>query len=107
MISDIGAVPEELEVDGGACANNFLMQFQSDITGLTVARPKVLETTAMGAAMLAGLYIGFFSDAGSLLETRETERVFTPQMDRAEVNALLEGWSRAVFRSLDWERANK
>ena len=103
IISDIGVRPDELSVDGGACANNFLMQFQSDITGLTVARPKVLETTAMGAAMLAGLYVGFFADANTLLSHRETERRFVPNMDRDEAQKLLDGWSRAVSRSLDWE----
>ncbi|MBR0235542.1 MAG: glycerol kinase GlpK [Clostridia bacterium] len=104
MMEEIGAVPYELEVDGGASANNFLMQFQSDITGLTVARPRLLETTAAGAAMLAGLYVGYFDSAEEIIRTREIERRFEPKMAKSDVSRLLEGWNKAVFRALDWEK---
>ncbi len=103
MISDIGTAPDVLKVDGGACANNFLMQFQADIMGLPIARPKVLETTAMGAAMLAGLYVGFYRDEASVTNSSEVERVFTPKMDKTAAKRLLDGWNKAVWRALDWE----
>ena len=104
MMSEIGAVPYELEVDGGASANNFLMQFQADITGLTVARPRLLETTAAGAAMLAGLYVGYFEGIDELVRSREIDRRFEPKMKKSEVDRLLDGWNKAVFRALDWEK---
>lgn len=102
IFSDIGTTPRELRVDGGACANNFLMQFQSDITGLTIVRPRVLETTAMGVAMLAGLYVGFYPSMDAVAH-REFERRFDPMMDAGEAKRLLRGWNRAVWRALDWE----
>jgi len=102
IFSDIGTTPRELRVDGGACANNFLMQFQSDITGLTIVRPRVLEATAMGVAMLAGLYVGFYPSMNAMAH-REIERRFEPKMDKGEAQRLLRGWNRAVWRALDWE----
>ncbi|MBQ0124801.1 MAG: glycerol kinase GlpK [Clostridiales bacterium] len=103
MAADIGTVPEELHVDGGACANNFLMQFQADITKMTVARPKVLEATAMGAAMLAGLYTGFFPSYASCRAGTVIDRKFFPKMSDDIVKKNLAGWNRAVWRALDWE----
>ena len=104
MIADVGEPPKELEVDGGACANNFLMQFQADITGITVARPKLLEATAAGAAMLAGHYVGFYPDLSAIAASRVIERRFEPKMPREEAEKLLAGWNRAVWRALDWEK---
>ncbi|MBR7083369.1 MAG: glycerol kinase GlpK [Clostridia bacterium] len=104
MTTDIGAPPVELEVDGGACANNFLMQFQADITGITVARPELLEATAAGAAMLAGHYVGFFGSLDDIAAARVIERRFAPKMARDEAERLLAGWNRAVWRALDWEK---
>ena len=104
MIADCGSRPESLQVDGGASANGFLMQFQADITGIPVVRPRVLETTAMGAALLAGLGAGIY---GSLEETAkgwQKDLEFTPRMDEATRRLNLKGWHKAVERSKDWAR---
>jgi glycerol kinase len=87
-----------LRVDGGAASNNFLMQFQSDILNIDVERPKMIETTAAGAAYLAGLGSGFWKSASELTECREVERVFSPAMDKAEREGLYRGWKEAVAR---------
>ena len=102
MIRDIGFTPEEMKVDGGAAANGFLMQFQSDISGIRLARPRVLETTAAGAAMLAGLTCGYFRSASELTAMDRTDRVFSPTMDRARAADMVKMWHKAVSRSLDW-----
>ena len=104
MIADCGSRPESLQVDGGASANGFLMQFQADITGIPVVRPRVLETTAMGAALLAGLGVGIY---GSLEETAkgwQKDLEFTPRMDEATRRLNLKGWHKAVERSKDWAK---
>jgi glycerol kinase len=85
-----------LRVDGGASANNFLMQFQSDILGVTVDRPKVIETTALGAALLAGLGVGLWKSEHDLERVRRTDRVFRPRMAPEQREALYQGWRRAV-----------
>jgi len=85
-----------LRVDGGASANNFLMQFQSDILGVTVDRPKVIETTALGAALLAGLGVGLWKSERDLERVRRTDRVFRPRMAPEQREALYQGWRRAV-----------
>jgi glycerol kinase len=85
-----------LRVDGGASANNFLMQFQSDILGVTVDRPKVIETTALGAALLAGLGAGLWKSERALEQVRRTDRVFRPRMAPEQREALYQGWRRAV-----------
>jgi len=94
---------KSLAVDGGACANNFLMQFQSDINCTTVIRPKVLETTALGAAYLAGLAVGFWPDVDALREQWSVDRVFNPALSEEQVNRLLHHWHKAVERALHWE----
>ncbi len=102
MGKDAGHQPEQLQVDGGASANGFLMQFQADISGIPVVRPKVLETTALGAALLAGLGAGVY---GSLEETARVwkkDLEFTPKMDEATRLLEMGGWHRAVERSLNW-----
>ena len=102
MIRDGGSRPQQLQVDGGASANAFLMQFQADISGIPVVRPRVLETTALGAALLAGLGSGVY---GSLEETAGVWRKdleFTPHMDEATRLLNLKGWHKAVERSLNW-----
>jgi len=91
-----------LRVDGGAAVNNLLMQFQADVLGVPVVRPQVTETTALGAAYLAGLAAGFWAHPEELRAKREGDTRFEPQMsaaDRAERRAL---WSRAVERSKGW-----
>ena len=91
-----------VRVDGGASANNFLLEFQADILGLEIMRPMCVETTALGAAFLAGLGVGYYSDAGSIRSDWKPERRFTPAMEPARREALLRGWHRAVERSLRW-----
>ena len=93
----------ELRVDGGACANNFLMQFQSDILGVPVERPKIIETTAMGAAYLAGLAVGFWKDQSMIAERRKINRRFTPEMNEDKRHKLYNGWQKAVKRAQQWE----
>ena len=99
MVADAGVPLEELRVDGGACANDFLMQFQADLLGIPVDRPAMVETTAAGSAFLAGLAVGFWSDPGELAGARATERRFEPTMSRDQADALYDGWKQAVARA--------
>jgi glycerol kinase len=101
MESDSGIAPEVLRVDGGACENDFLMQFQADILGIAVERPPVLEVTAKGAAVLAGLGVGFWNDA-SELEAAGAGTLFEPHMSADERDARYRDWRRAVERSRAW-----
>lgn len=91
-----GAPVSELRVDGGACVNDLLMQFQADLLGVPVVRPKVIETTALGAAYLAGLATGVFGSLDELSEQWQVQRRFLPTMPRARAQALMEGWEHAV-----------
>jgi glycerol kinase len=102
MESDSGKKSTELRVDGGAVANNALMQFQADIFGSHVIRPKVLETTALGAAYLAGLAVGFWKDIEEVKKQWAVEKKFEPSMDKKEVASLLSFWKKAVERSRGW-----
>ena len=104
MIADCGSRPESLQVDGGASANGFLMQFQADITGIPVIRPRVLETTALGAALLAGLGAGIFSSLEETTKIWQKDLEFTPRMDDATRLLNLKGWHSAVERSLGWAK---
>jgi glycerol kinase len=105
MEADSGIRIAELRVDGGACANNLLMQFQADILGVDVVRPQVAETTALGAAYLAGLAVGYWKDIGELKEQWKLEHRFTPSMPVAEVDACLAGWKRAINAAKAWADA--
>lgn len=96
MESDSGIPVHALRVDGGAAANDFLMQFQSDILGIPVERPTVNETTALGAAYLAGLAVGYWTSADELTDHENTERVFQPVMAEQQRTELYTGWKRAV-----------
>ncbi|MBQ1763141.1 MAG: glycerol kinase GlpK [Aquincola sp.] len=91
-----GAPVSELRVDGGACVNDLLMQFQADLLGVPVVRPQVIETTALGAAYLAGLATGVFGSLDELSEQWQVQRRFLPTMPRARAQALMEGWEHAV-----------
>ena len=102
MEADFGEEGKELRVDGGAANNNLLMQFQSDIFGATVTRPKTLETTALGAAYLAGLAVGYWSSFEELKNQWSIDKVFSPQMPKEEVNQLVKNWDKAVGRTLNW-----
>ena len=103
MEQDTGMPLRELRVDGGASRDAFLMQFQADILNLTVRRPVIRETTALGAAGLAGLTAGLWKDESELARLWSCEREFTPRMSQAERNDKLRGWEKAVGRSLNWE----
>ncbi|MFL5583344.1 MAG: FGGY-family carbohydrate kinase, partial [Gemmatimonadaceae bacterium] len=94
---------ESLRVDGGASSNNWLLQFQSDILGIPVERPDIIETTALGAAGLAGIAGGVWSDAAEFIGTRQFAR-FTPTMSRDAAGELTAGWQRAVRATLSWAR---
>jgi glycerol kinase len=107
MRSDSGIELKELRVDGGAAKNDALMQFQADMLGVRVVRPRIHETTALGAAYLAGLGVGYWKSAQALDAQWQAERVFEPARDRARGEALLAGWRRAVERSKDWEPRDK
>jgi glycerol kinase len=102
MQKDAGEKLSELRVDGGAAANDLLMQFQADILGVPVVRPKVLETTALGAAYLAGLHTGVWSSREQIAAQWQMERRFEPRMAPADASALLSRWHEAVGRSLRW-----
>jgi glycerol kinase len=103
MQLDLAAHPQwqvtELRVDGGACANNLLMQIQADLLGLPVVRPSTIETTALGAALLAGLQVGLYSQAGELKDRLGIDRVFEPQRSRDWAQSLMDQWRQAVERS--------
>jgi glycerol kinase len=103
MQKDSGITLKSLKVDGGAVANNFLMQFQSDILGVPVDRPKVIETTALGAAYLAGLAVGYWKDKDDIAAKWQIDRTFEPEMDSETRDNLYKGWKKAVERALDWE----
>ena len=100
MEKDSGIRLGELKVDGGASRNNLMMQFQSDILGAKVIRPKVTETTALGAACLAGLAVGFWKDIEEVKKQWQADRLFTPSMDEAAVKAAKAGWADVIERTL-------
>lgn len=102
MQADSGIRLSELRVDGGATGNDLLMQFQADILGVDVVRPKVIETTALGAAYLAGMGVGFWSDAAEIDAQWQAERIFEPQMARSRADTLCAEWRRALARAADW-----
>ena len=102
MEEDAGAHLRELKVDGGASANNFLMKFQADINGVTVKRPKCIETTALGAAYLAGLAVGFWKDREEIRAGWQLGRTFKPDMPEETRSKLVKGWKKAVKCALIW-----
>ncbi|WP_066342522.1 glycerol kinase GlpK [Azohydromonas lata] len=100
-VAAAGGVPvSELRVDGGACVNDLLMQFQSDLLGIPVVRPRVIETTALGAAYLAGLATGVWKGIGELAQQWQAERRFLPTMERSEAQARMERWEHAVRQTV-------
>ncbi len=94
----------EMRVDGGVSKNNFIMQFQADVLGVPVVRPKITETTAMGAAFLAGLAVGIWNSTDGIANIWESERTFKPQMEKEEVDRLYTTWKKAVRLSLGWAK---
>ncbi|USS41545.1 glycerol kinase GlpK [Thermococcus aggregans] len=107
MENDSGIKVKELRVDGGATKNNFLMQFQADILGTKVVRPVTQETTALGAAYLAGLAVGYWNSQEEIAKMWKVETEFEPQMDEQTREKLYAGWKEAVKRSLGWAKVLK
>ena len=103
MQSDSGIKLKELRVDGGACANNLLMQFQADLLGVPVVRPRVSETTALGAAYLAGLAVGYWKNTAEIAAQWQADRRFIPAMKSPQRKKLLAGWNKALARAKRWE----
>jgi len=104
MEQETGIKIKELRVDGGASANNFLMQFQSDISNLKVIRPYITETTSLGAAFLAGLGVGIWKDLDEIKRIWKEEKVFTPCMPEEKRRYYLSKWKEAVNRSRGWDK---
>jgi glycerol kinase len=105
MEADSGIKIGELRVDGGACANNLLMQFQSDLLGCAAVRPRISETTALGAAYLAGLAVGYWNGVGELENQWQLDRRFSPAMQQADVRQCIAGWQRAINAAKAWADA--
>jgi glycerol kinase len=105
MEADAGINITELRVDGGATVNNGLMQFQSDILHCKVVRPRITETTALGAAYLAGLAVGYWKNIVEIQQQWQVDKTFSPQLEAAKANELLNGWRRAVKASIAWAQS--
>jgi len=104
MEADAGVPIKSIRVDGGATANNFLMQFQADVLNTDVIRPKVIESTALGAVYLAGLAVGYYTDKQDIIKNMAQDRVFKSTIQDADRVKLVAGWKEAVKRSLGWEK---
>lgn len=107
MEADAGVQVSELRVDGGAAANDFLMQFQSDILQRIVVRPKILETTALGAAYLAGLAVGCWDSVDEICNRQETEQKFWPGLSADQAGGMIARWQEALMRSMKWDTSNE
>jgi glycerol kinase len=105
MQKDARITLSELRVDGGAAVNDLLMQFQADVLGVPVVRPRMLETTALGAAYLAGLAVGYWENVDKIAANRHVDRAFDPSMSRDRVAELRAGWQNAVSRAKGWASA--
>lgn len=103
MESDAGINLKSLRVDGGACSNNFLLKFQSDILNTKVIKPECIETTAKGAAYLAGLAVGYWKNRDDVRENQVMSHTYSPDMNEETRNRLIKGWKKAVKRAFDWE----
>ncbi len=103
MSKDSGILMTELRVDGGASVSNIMLQIQSNLASSKVNRPKLVETTALGAAYMAGLAVGFWKDFDEIEKIREGDRIFVPAIDNITREEMLRGWHKAVDRSRDWE----
>jgi glycerol kinase len=104
MQADSGLPLAQLRVDGGAAANNMLMQIQSDVLGIEVVRPKNAEATVMGAAYLAGLAVGYWPDKETIARQWQVDRVFKPAMEKAARDKVRATWKKALTRARDWTR---
>ena len=106
MESDSGISIEELRVDGGAAVNNTLMQFQADVLNIKTVRPKVVETTAMGAAFLAGLAVGFWENQEEIQSIWQMDTSFSPTKSRDKIEKGIEGWYNAIKALETWTKTN-
>lgn len=104
MSEDMGRPIDTFKVDGGACANNFLLQFQADIMNMRLCRPVCIETTSLGAAYLAGLATGYWKDKSDIIANWQADREFSPSMSEVKRNELMEGWHKAVGCTMGWAR---
>ena len=104
MIQDTGAAITSLRADGGASANNFLMQFQSDIIGCSVTRPRSAESTALGAAYLAGLAVGYWANKEEVIKNWAIDRTITPEISEEKRTEMVTGWNKAVKCSYGWAK---
>ena len=104
MIADSGENLTSLRVDGGAAKSDFLMQFQSDILGIPIQRPKITEMSALGVAYLAGLGVGYWENMADLEKNWILDKKYKPKMTAEKRKALYSGWKEAVSRSLAWEK---
>ena len=104
MEADSGISIKELRVDGGASVNNMLMQFQSDVLNTVTVRPKVIETSAMGAAFLAGLAISYWKNPKEIQDIWQTEKNFNPQNDRDTIDKDIKGWYKAISALEFWTK---
>lgn len=107
MTADSGIELSELRVDGGASVSNIMMQIQADMIRTKVNRPKTVETTALGAAYLAGLCVGYWADTADIESNREVDTEFEPKMEKAQRDKLYKGWKRAVERAKNWESSDE
>jgi len=103
MEKDAGSKTQEMRVDGGASENNFLMQFQADLLDCEITRPKITETTALGAAFLAGLAVGYWSSLAEIEKLWQVDSIYKPKMDADKKERYLKFWNKAVERSKNWE----
>ena len=106
MEADSGISIKELRVDGGATVNNMLMQFQADVLNTVTVRPKIVETTVMGAAYLAGLAVGYWNSPEEIQDIWETDVHFTPSTDREPIEDGIKGWYRAIDALEHWSKNN-
>ena len=104
MSKDSNIIMSEMRVDGGASVSNVMMQIQANLTSSKVNRPKLIETTALGAAYMAGLAVGFWKDFDEIEHVREVDRIFVPTIDAQTKAEMIKGWHKAVERSRDWEK---
>ena len=107
MKADSGIKLSELRVDGGASVSNIMMQIQANLIRTKVNRPKVVETTALGAAYLAGLAVSYWKDMDEIRSNAQIERIFEPQITEEEKNVRVRGWEKAVRTSFDWAKGGQ
>ena len=104
MTEDTGRPISTFKVDGGAAANDFLLEFQADILGMPLCRPECIETTSLGAAYLAGLATGYWSSGEDITSNWRIDKVFEPSMEKEKKDRLISGWHEAVGRTLGWAK---